>query len=107
MLLDSALRTIVIADLTVTGQLKNPSGTKSGEFINMLGYLNFMAPEVVSGDNYGRSSDIWSYACCIIQMGSAQLPWAECGKTGLALLQKVIFNQIRLISDKNNTYISH
>ena len=40
-----------------------------------LGTVAFMAPEVLRGESYGRSSDIWSLGCCIIEMATAKAPW--------------------------------
>ena len=46
------------------------------EFRGQLqGTLAFMAPEVLRGESYGRSCDIWSLGCCIIEMATAKAPW--------------------------------
>lgn len=46
------------------------------EFRGQLeGTLAFMAPEVLRSESYGRSCDIWSLGCCIIEMASARAPW--------------------------------
>ncbi len=50
--------------------------TCPGEFRGQLqGTLAFMAPEVLRGESYGRSCDIWSLGCCIIEMATAKAPW--------------------------------
>ena len=50
--------------------------TCPGEFRGQLqGTLAFMAPEVLRGESYGRSCDIWSLGCCIIEMATAKQPW--------------------------------
>ena len=50
--------------------------TVPGEFRGQLqGTLAFMAPEVLRGESYGRSCDIWSLGCCIIEMATAKAPW--------------------------------
>ena len=50
--------------------------TYPGEFRGQLqGTVAFMAPEVLRGESYGRSSDIWSLGCCIIEMATAKAPW--------------------------------
>ena len=50
--------------------------TCPGEFRGQLqGTLAFMAPEVLRGESYGRSCDIWSLGCCIIEMATGKAPW--------------------------------
>jgi serine/threonine protein kinase len=38
-----------------------------------------MAPEKAKGKEAGKSADIWSLACCIIEMLSGKPPWSEHG----------------------------
>jgi len=47
------------------------------DFPCVQGTLPFMAPEVIRGETYGRSCDIWSFAMCILEMATAKLPWHE------------------------------
>lgn len=42
---------------------------------DVTGTLPFMAPEVVRGPRYGRSCDIWSVGCVIIEMTTGRHPW--------------------------------
>merc|ERR1719225_1989933 len=50
--------------------------TVPGEFRGQLqGTLAFMAPEVLRSESYGRSCDVWSLGCCIIEMATAKAPW--------------------------------
>lgn len=41
----------------------------------MRGSIPWMAPEVVAKSRYGKSSDIWSFGCLAIEMGTARTPW--------------------------------
>ena len=65
--------------------------TVSGEFQSQLqGTIAFMAPEVLRGECYGRSCDVWSVGCCMIEMASSKPPWKEnCMSNHLALMYKV------------------
>uniref|UniRef100_A0A8C4QXA1 Mitogen-activated protein kinase kinase kinase 2 n=1 Tax=Eptatretus burgeri TaxID=7764 RepID=A0A8C4QXA1_EPTBU len=51
--------------LTGTG-IKSVSGTP-----------NWMSPEVISGEGYGRKADIWSVACTVVEMLTEKPPWSE------------------------------
>ena len=54
------------------------------------GTIAFMAPEVLRGESYGRSCDIWSLGCCLIEMATANPPWnASDVSNHLALIYKV------------------
>ena len=54
------------------------------------GTIAFMAPEVLRGENYGRSCDIWSLGCCLIEMATAKPPWnASDVSNHLALIYRV------------------
>ena len=41
----------------------------------MQGTIAFTAPEVLRGEDYGRSSDVWSVGCCVVEMITARPPW--------------------------------
>lgn len=43
----------------------------------MRGSVPWMAPEVIAHTSYGRSADIWSFGCVLIEMGSAKVPWGK------------------------------
>lgn len=47
-----------------------------GEFKGqMQGTIAFTAPEVLRGEDYGRSSDVWSVGCCVVEMITTRPPW--------------------------------
>ena len=56
----------------------------------MIGTVAFMAPEVLRGEQYGRSADIWSLGCVIIEMSTGKPPWdAHNLNNAFALIYKI------------------
>lgn len=45
---------------------------------SLAGTPMYMAPEIITGGETGRkgSMDIWSLACCIVQMATGRRPWS-------------------------------
>jgi len=43
----------------------------------MRGSIPWMAPEVLVHSRHGRASDIWSFGCVVIEMGTALTPWGH------------------------------
>lgn len=41
------------------------------------GNPHHLAPEVITGDGFGRKADIWSLGCTVIEMLTGKLPWHE------------------------------
>lgn len=39
------------------------------------GSVRWMAPEVITENNYGRKSDIWSVGCAVLEMVTGKVPW--------------------------------
>jgi len=74
-LVDTSGHHLRIADFGAAARMMSKS-TVPGEFQGQLqGTIAFMAPEVLRGDNYGRSCDIWSLGCLIIEMATGKPPW--------------------------------
>jgi len=67
--------------------------TKNERYVNFYlsqGTIAFMSPEVLRGESYGRSCDVWSLGCCVIEMATARPPWnASDVSNHLALIYKV------------------
>jgi len=64
--------TIKLADFGCAKILAGLQSLKS-----VLGSPYWMAPEVIRAEGYGRSADIWSLGCTIIEMASLRPPWAQ------------------------------
>ncbi|XP_027719221.1 mitogen-activated protein kinase kinase kinase 1 isoform X1 [Vombatus ursinus] len=90
LLIDSTGQRLRIADFGAAARLAS-KGTGAGEFQGqLLGTIAFMAPEVLRGQQYGRSCDVWSVGCAIIEMTCAKPPWnAEKHSNHLALIFKI------------------
>ncbi|XP_036383159.1 mitogen-activated protein kinase kinase kinase 1-like [Megalops cyprinoides] len=90
LLIDSTGQRLRIADFGAAARLAS-KGTGAGEFQGqLLGTIAFMAPEVLRGQQYGRSCDVWSVGCAIIEMSCAKPPWnAEKHSNHLALIFKI------------------
>lgn len=45
--------------------------------IQIIGTANWMAPEVIRQESFGRSADMWSFGCTVMEMVTGKLPWSE------------------------------
>ena len=46
----------------------------------LVGSFNYMSPEAFDTETFGAlstKSDVWSFACCIVEMVSGRMPWFE------------------------------
>ncbi|XP_067027287.1 mitogen-activated protein kinase kinase kinase 1-like isoform X1 [Acropora muricata] len=89
-LVDSTGQNIRIADFGAAARLATQM-TGAGEFQGqLLGTVAFMAPEVLRGESYGRSCDVWSVGCVVIEMTTGKPPWnAHEHSNHLALIFKI------------------
>jgi len=75
LLVDTSGHHVRIADFGAAARMLSQT-TMPGEFQGELqGTIAFMAPEVLRGDTYGRSCDVWSLGCAIIEMATSKPPW--------------------------------
>ena len=44
---------------------------------SMKGSIPWMAPEVLMGQGYGKSSDIWALGCVVLEMALGRNPWGH------------------------------
>ena len=44
---------------------------------SMKGSIPWMAPEVLMGQGYGRSSDVWALGCVVLEMAIGRNPWGH------------------------------
>uniref|UniRef100_H2YSR3 Mitogen-activated protein kinase kinase kinase 1 n=1 Tax=Ciona savignyi TaxID=51511 RepID=H2YSR3_CIOSA len=90
LLIDSTGQRLRISDFGAAARLAS-KGTGAGEFQGqLLGTIAFMAPEVLRGEQYGRSCDVWGCGCVITEMASGKPPWeADMHSNHLALIFKI------------------
>ncbi|KAK7066172.1 hypothetical protein SK128_020328 [Halocaridina rubra] len=90
LLVDSTGQWLRIGDFGTAARMASKS-TVTGEFQGqLLGTIAFMAPEVLRGEDYGRSCDVWSVGCCIIEMATTKPPWgADYVSNQLKLMYKI------------------
>lgn len=79
--MDSTGQHVRLSDFGASAHMQaNLTGAKEFEGDDQ-GTVAFMAPEVLRGENYGRSSDIWSIGCTVIEMLSGSPPWNAANET--------------------------
>ena len=91
--MDSSGQHLRIADLGAAAKIVwngVSSSFKAENKENIQGTIAFMAPEVLRGEGFGRSCDIWSIGCCVVEMATGSAPWnASNVSNHLALIFKV------------------
>jgi serine/threonine protein kinase len=70
LLVDTTGQHLRIGDFGAAACLSSSNAlTMPGEFQGQIqGTIAFMAPEVLRGESYGRSCDIWSVGCCVYEV---------------------------------------
>ena len=66
---------IAVADFGISTLLKRGEEQDDG----LHGTFNYMSPEAFDNESFGRvttMSDIWSFACCLVEMASGRRPWS-------------------------------
>ncbi|CAD8058805.1 unnamed protein product [Paramecium sonneborni] len=74
-----------LADFGSSKQLSDITHDSLG---SICGTPNFMAPEVINQEQYGKKADIWSLGCTIIEMATGQPPYSEY-KDAIAIMVKI------------------
>eukprot|EP00762_Andalucia_godoyi_P006297 ANDGO_05928.mRNA.1 Mitogen-activated protein kinase kinase kinase 2 len=70
--------TIKLADFGASKQLAEmKTMTGADGFASMKGTPYWMAPEVIKQISHGRSADVWSVGCTVIEMATGKPPWSE------------------------------
>jgi serine/threonine protein kinase len=65
---------IKLSDFGCSGQFKD----STEDFLDSLkGTLPWMAPEVMCQCKYGKSADIWSLGCSLIEIATGYPPWGK------------------------------
>jgi len=63
--------------LTDFGCAKAIRGLQGSNIKSLVGTPYWMAPEVIRNEGYGRSADIWSLGCTIVEMACGRPPWSQ------------------------------
>jgi len=59
----------------------------------LRGSIPWMAPEVVAHSRYGWFSDVWSFGCLVIEVGTARQPWGNFENQVAALMKIGMSNE--------------
>ncbi len=85
---------IKLSDFGASKRIFNPNSdsvldceTISKTFI---GSPYWMAPEVIRKIGHGKSADIWSLGCCVIEMLTSKPPWSEHGNDAKTIMRTII-----------------
>ena len=78
-LLVTAQGTVKLSDFGTAKTIATSVTSSSSGTTTLMGTPQYLAPECVrlSQNRFAPSSDIWAWACTMVQMLTAQLPWAH------------------------------
>merc|ERR1711871_670774 len=67
-----------LADFGCSKQLQGAAtGSMDESLRSIRGSVPWMAPEVIKQSGAGRSADIWSLGCTVIEMATGKRPWPD------------------------------
>ncbi|GFR52645.1 hypothetical protein Agub_g15237 [Astrephomene gubernaculifera] len=67
---------VKLADFGASKQIEELA-TIGGGARSIRGTANWMAPEVIKQSGHGRTADIWSLGCVVIEMATGRAPWSN------------------------------
>ena len=73
-MLVSGQGSVKLADLGVASLVLDASTSATGK---LAGTLIYMAPECVRCGQYSAASDMWSWACSVVEMATGRVPWSH------------------------------
>ena len=77
-----------LADFGCSKQLQGAAtGSMDESLRSIRGSVPWMAPEVIKQSGSGRSADVWSLGCTVIEMATAKRPWPQLTDNFSALFQ--------------------
>ena len=56
---------------------RGPSSPSSGSSGGLVGTPAYLSPECVVSGQYSPATDVWAWACCVVEMASAEAPWSH------------------------------
>ena len=77
-----------MADFGCSKQLQGAAtGSMDESLRSIRGSVPWMAPEVIKQSGCGRSADVWSLGCTVIEMATGKRPWPHLADNFSALFQ--------------------
>ena len=93
---------IKLADFAISKQLESFFSTH-GTYTVGFWAIKWMAPEIISGKEYGYNVDIWSIGCTVVEMLTCNPPWHELSHTlAFMRLSKGVFPTYELLENHDD-----